>query len=528
MNPLLQQVSGDQPPARESPSAPRCSAAVYSSPPFVSVTQAAEALRGKQISSRELTGDLLDRIETFNTDLNAVVTLDPERALAAATGADEALSRGEAYGPLHGVPCCVKDTFEVAGMRTTAGSRNLAEYMPAKDADVVMKLRAAGAIILGKTNTPPFGGDWQTSNDIFGTTNNPWDLARTPGGSTGGGAAAVAAGLEYFTVGSDLGGSVRGPAHFCGVYGHRASLNVVSLRGHIPPYPVNPLPDADLLVAAGPLARTATDLRLALTVVGGPGGDDAKAYRWSLPPARRQAFRDYRIGYVFDDPACPVSTEVLTALLGVLQVLERLGVSARRGWPRGLDPSGHREIYEYIAATYRAPAFTERRLKVLRERAANPEGGLGDIFAKALTQPVRYYQRALRSRAEARLLWQDYFRDFDAFLAPVTFVAAFPHDLSTQQSSRILQTDQGPRPYLDLPFWCSFASLAGLPVTVAPIGQTPSGLPVGLQIIGPYLEDATPIDIALRLADHVGFHPPSRPPLPAHPERETSAWSGHR
>ncbi|MFW9812521.1 MAG: amidase family protein, partial [Candidatus Thorarchaeota archaeon] len=204
---------------------------------FSSAIEVARAIQRGEVSSLELTNRILERIEIYNPSLNAVITLIRDDALDRARAADEALAKGELWGPLHGVPCSVKDTLEMANVLTTAGSPKLATHIPKRDAEVVKRIREAGAVIIGHTNVPPMAGDWQSYNEIFGTTNNPWDHKLTPGGSTGGGAAALAAGLSYLSIGSDWGGSIRIPAHFCGVYGHKPSLNVVPMHGHIPPPP---------------------------------------------------------------------------------------------------------------------------------------------------------------------------------------------------------------------------------------------------------------------------------------------------
>ena len=249
---------------------------------FASALEAGRAIRAGQISSVELTSLMLGRITRHNGRLNAVVLVAPD-AVERARAADQAGASGEWRGPLHGVPCTIKDCFEVAGLVTTAGSPALQRHVPARDATVVARLRGAGMIVLGKTTVPMLAGDWQSFNAVYGQSNNPWDAALTPGGSTGGGAAALAAGLSFLEVGSDLGGSIRVPAHFCGVYGHKPSLDVVPLRGHIPPLPPIQAEPPSTLPVAGPLARSAADLRAALEALGGPDGDTARAWQWSLP-----------------------------------------------------------------------------------------------------------------------------------------------------------------------------------------------------------------------------------------------------
>ncbi|MDQ4065640.1 MAG: amidase family protein, partial [Actinomycetota bacterium] len=200
-------------------------------------TTLARLIAQKEISSRELLQNFLERVEKLNPQLNAVVTLDAENAFSAATELDDALARGERHGPLHGLPITLKDCFETEGVRTTAGVTELADHIPERDADAVARLKRAGAIVFGKTNVPPWAIDHQTYNDLFGTTSNPWDVSRSPGGSSGGAAVAVAAGITSFELGSDIANSIRGPASHCGIYGHKSTFGIVPYRGHIPPPP---------------------------------------------------------------------------------------------------------------------------------------------------------------------------------------------------------------------------------------------------------------------------------------------------
>ena len=479
---------------------------------FASALTAARAIRRGDVSSVALTTRVLERIKQFNPRLNAIVTLTSDAALERARAADEALARGEWWGPFHGVPCTIKDTFETAGVRTTAGAPSFANHIPKADAAVVSRLRAAGVVIVGKTNVPSMARDVQSYNEIFGTTNSPWDLSRTPGGSSGGEAAALAAGLSHLGVGSDIGGSIRTPAHFCGIYGHKPTLNLVPLRGHIPPPPgVPPLPPADLAVA-GPLARSAGDLRAALEVLGGPDGDEARAYRWSLPAARGSRLSDYRIGFVLDDPACPVTPEVGDVLAQTMAALRRTGATLEEGWPPGVVPAEQVDTYFYLLNATFAFLLRDDQLETMRQLAARQDATPQTGRARAWTAPHKSFQAASSRRMAARAAWQAYFRTHDAFLMPTAFVTAFPHDQSVAApgpgvgplDERVIATAKGPRSYRDMFFWISFATLTGLPATTAPTGLTRTGLPVGIQIIGPYLEDATPIDLAGRLADVTG------------------------
>jgi len=489
--------------------APPRAAAV--SPPdldFASALDVGRAIRAGKVSSLELTTRMLDRIQQYNGKINAIVTLAGD-AVDRARAADQALARREIRSPLHGVPCTIKDTFEVAGVTTTAGAPELRNHVPARDATVVARLRDAGMVVLGKSNVPLYAFDWQSYNAVYGQTNNPWDVTRTPGGSTGGGAAALAAGLTYLEPGSDLAGSIRIPASFCGVYGHKPSLDVVPLRGHIPPPPGIPATPPSTLAVAGPLARSAADLRAALEILGGPDGDEARAWRWSLPPARGARLADYRIGYVLDHPLCPVSPEVGDALAATVEALRKAGAQLTEGWPAGVNVEEQFDAYYALLIARYGQPVREDQIPGLRQRAAIQDGSYLARYALAATASDAYMRTMEIRRRQARGVWQAYFRTSDAFLLPTALVPAFPHDPVGTPLMRVLATPRGERPYPDLCFWISFASLAGLPATSAPVGLTPVGLPVGIQIVGPYLEDATPIDLAGRLADVIGgFRPP--------------------
>jgi len=475
--------------------------------PFAGAAEAAAAVRRREVSAVELLDLVLARIERHNPKLNAIVVSTAESARERAAEADRALGRGEVWGPLHGVPMTIKETFEMAGVRTTAGAPFLARHVPERDAVVVERARRAGAVVVGKTNVPFMASDWQSYNEIYGRTDNPWDVERTPGGSTGGGAAAVAAGLSYLSIGSDIGGSIRIPAGFCGIYGHKPTLGVVPLDGHIPPPPGTP-PGAPLeLPVAGPLARSATDLRLALEVLGGPVGREATAYRWSLPSPRRAALREYRVRYVVDDPYCPVTAEVSRRLGDAVAALRDAGARMEEGWPEGVDPAAQFETYVYLLYQAVDAGLPDDMKGAIRGAAdSSPMAG---IRARALDDGYHESMRRRVEREAARAVWSRFFATHDAFLSPVTFVPAIPHDPSQPFEARRIATPEGERTYLDLLRWIAFATLTGCPATAAPVGLTTAGLPVAIQIQGPYLEDATPIDLAGRLGEALGgFRPP--------------------
>jgi len=469
-------------------------------PNFGTAVQAVDAIRRRVISSRELTSHVFERIKKHNPTLNLFVTLTEEQAMARATQADEMLAKKKSWGPLHGLPVVVKDVFSTEGVPTTSGSKMLESYTPKEDAVVVARLKAAGAIIVGKTNLPEFGGDWQSFNDVAGTSNNPWDVTRTPGGSTGGGAAALAAGFAFLEIGGDLAGSVRIPSHFCGVYAHRPTIDVVPLRGHIPPPPGVPPVPAEF-PTAGPVARSAEDLLLQLGVVAGPDSPESLAYRWSLPAPRKTTLPEYRIGYVVDDPFCPVDSPVKDVLSNAIDSLRKSGAHLTEGWPAGVDPSSQYENYSWLLAAFFSVTLPDDAFRKMQRAAGE---GADDPWVRGTASLHRDWLQQSAQRLNARALWQDYFKTYDAFLMPVSFVTAFPHDHRRDMNARKLRTAGGERAYTDIGKWVSFATLTGCPATVAPVGRTNIGLPVGIQIMGPFLEDSTPIDIAMKMADVTG------------------------
>jgi amidase len=477
----------------------------YFDPSFGSASQAVRALRVAVISSRELVEHTFSRISKFNARINAFVTLNEQQAMDLARQADESLARGSVLGPLHGLPIVIKDVFATAGVRTTYGSKTLAEYIPKEDSVAVARLRKAGAIIIGKTSTPAFAADHQTYNDVSGTTNNPWDLSKSPGGSTGGGAAALAAGLGFLELGSDLGGSIRNPSHFCGIYGHKSSLELVSRRG--PRRPGGPMASLDNLWVVGPMARSAQDLQLELELIGGPAPGEAVAYRWALPPPRGTRLRDYRIGYVLTDPFCPPTSEVSDLMSNAVEAIRRQGAQLDEGWPSGVEFSRMFEDYYFLLQTsaYQKEEDLKKSIDSLK--------GRDDYYSvrrlEALSASHQQWRVRDGMRLAARATWDEYFRRYDAFLMPANFAPAFPHDQQANWDQRSIQTSEGKRTYRDIVRWISMATLTGCPATVAPIGKTKKGLPVGIQIMGPFLEDATSINIAGLIADGVGgFEPP--------------------
>lgn len=468
----------------------------------------AAAVRMRKVSSVELLEHFRRRVDAHNPKINAVVVFDWERAREQAVAADAALARGKAVGPLHGLPMTVKECFDVEGLPTTAGAVPLKANAALRHADAVKKLIDAGAVIFGKTNTPLFAGDFQTYNEVYGTTNNPWDLRCGPGGSSGGAAAALASGVTPLELGSDIGGSIRNPAHFCGVYGHKPSFGVVPLRGHVPG-PPNSLYLPDIAVA-GPLARTADDLDLALSVLAGPGEWDAAAWRIDLPAPRRRSVADYRIAICPDDAFCAVESEIADAISGAGDALARAGATVRTAKPAIDFADSFRLFYRMLAATL-APGYDERLLERLAigAKAATDQSGMSTLFMQGSTMRHVDYVRAEAARQEERARWADFFTGYDVFLCPIVMTAAFAHDHSSDLQARTLTVNGVRRGYLEAIGWAGLIGNVRLPATVVPVGRTSAGLPIGMQVVGPYLEDRTCIDLARHLADLIGgFTPP--------------------
>jgi amidase len=437
-------------------------------------------LRDRQISSRELTEQVLARVDEVNPRLNAIVEVARESAMVEAAEADRALAAGDER-PLLGLPATLKEAFRVAGLHSTWGLPAHREYVADRDATVVRRLRRAGAVIAGTTNVATMLGDFgQSANDVYGSTANPWDLDRSPGGSTGGGAAAVAAGMSFLEYGSDLAGSIRIPAAWCGVYGLKPTAGTVPLSGFQPPGLPDQVPsDLTAMTRLGPLARSAGDLRTALTVTAGPEEPMARAYAWSLALPRHRHLADYRVGVVFDHDAAPVSGAIGAALQSTVDALAKAGARVAQGWPSDVDPSRGYESFGSLLQLFMAFATD------------SPYGGMPDFLGDE------------RHRLTVRTAWRRYFEEVDVFLCPVAFTTAIPHDHRPFAERTI-----GDRPYRDLAFWISHASLPGLPVVSAPIGRTVEGLPIGVQIIGPMHEDDTAITFAELLADLVGGYEP--------------------
>jgi amidase len=469
----------------------------------------AAALVARQISAVELTNHAITRIEALDGRINAVVVRDFERARAAAAQADKALAAGERR-PLLGIPMTVKESFNVAGLPTTWGFPRGKDWRPPEDALIVARAKAAGAIVLGKTNVPVALSDWQSFNEIYGTTNNPWDLGRTPGGSSGGSAASLAAGYVPLELGSDIGGSLRAPAHYCGVFAHKPTQALVPARGQTPPgVPALPV-DTDLAVV-GPMARSAGDLSLLLDVIAGPDAPVATAYRMALPPSRHDDFKSFRVLVLDSHPLAPTADSVRAAVERLGERLAKAGVKVARSSPLLPDMATAARIYVQLLTSFFAADMPIERYRRVQEIAAALPADDTSIAAtrvRAIVLSHRDWVAASRVRLGIAQRWREVFREWDLVVCPTMPTPAFPHD-HTPQPSRRIQIDDKDYPYDDQVVWPGVATLPGLPATAVPIERTDTGLPIGVQIIGPYLEDRTPLAFA-RLIEREfgGFVPP--------------------
>jgi amidase len=475
--------------------------------PFRSATDLARALATGELSSVALLELHLDRVAALDGRVNAVVTLDAERARERAREADAALARGERWGPLHGLPVTIKDCWETEGLLTTCGVESLREHVPSENALAVQRLVDAGAVVFGKTNTPRWTLDWQTYNDLFGITRNPWDPERTAGGSSGGSAAAVCAGLAPLDLGSDIGGSIRVPSHCCGVYGHKPSWGIVPLRGHLPG-PPGVLYEKDMNVG-GPIARAPEDLQLALDVLTGPPPETAHAWKLELPAARHGALRDFRVAAWLEEPGIPVDPGVRERHEALVEALRRAGVRVDTEARPEIDLRACVELFHRLLAPIVADSFTEEEFATL---VGLPQEGPPESVAKYSRNVGLRHRDWLFLDSERRRLagtWARFFRSHDVLLCPVLPVPAIPLDLAQPMLLRQVEVNGEIRPYVDQVAWMGLIGLVHLPSTAAPVGLTPEGLPVGVQIVAPYLEDRTSIEFARLLRSEIGgFDPP--------------------
>jgi amidase len=475
---------------------------------FRSATELGRLLRAGKLTSQALLDQCLDQYARHNGALNAVVVTDIARARKAAAAADRRLKKGKPLSPFDGVPMTAKESFDWTGTPSTWGDPRFKDNIASADAVAITRLTGAGAVIYGKTNVPLMLADWQSFNAIYGTTNNPWDVTRSPGGSSGGSATALATGMSALEIGSDIGASIRNPAHYCGVYGHKPTYGIVPYQGHLLPGIVEP---GDISVA-GPLARSARDLAVMLKLLAGPVGADARGYALALPPARQKSLKEFRVAVMVTDTQSEVDLDVqdligkLTQFLG--KRVKTLSTTARPQF------TTKEAMDVYIAllrsATSRRQSDAEFANNHKKVAASDP---LDDSY---LTKMLRAYVLSHRDwlkvnerRHQMRLLWDQFFEDWDVMICPAAASAAFPHDHEGERHERKITVNGKRVATTDQLFWAGYSGCFYLPSTVAPMGLTPQGLPAGIQIITRAYGDMTSIRFAELLEkEYGGFVPP--------------------
>ena len=455
----------------------------------------ASSIRQKEISSLELLELYLRRVEAYNPQLNAVIFTQLDKARERAKAADGALARGEVWGPLHGVPMTIKESFDWIDSPSTWGNPVFKDNYPQADGVAVRRLQSAGAIIFGKTNVPLMLGDWQSFNDIYGTTNNPWDLTRVPGGSSGGAAAALAAGLTGLELGSDIGASIRNPAHYCGIFGHKPTYGIVPTAGHGAPGD----PTTVDIGVGGPMARTASDLRMGLDIVAGAGGLDAVGWRLDLPEPRWERPEQIRAAVMLESPCVAQDDELTEQLAATVESLAALGVQIDDSARPDVDIERSHDVYMALLRAATGTGYSKEAMvdqKVHGERYA--AGDRDDRAVAGRGSSLSHWEWAgfHREREQERLAWAAFFEDYDLLLCPTAASAAYPHDHSGERADRTITINGTQQPTTDQLFWAGWSCGVYLPGTVVPAGLTRSGLPCGLQIVAPHLQDYDSIAFA--------------------------------
>ncbi len=480
---------------------------------YKSAHQLAKLIKDKEISSVELLDYYISRVEKYNSDINAIVVKDYENAKQEAKKADEELSKGNNLGPLHGVPMTIKDSYDLAGTVTSRGNPALKNNFANKDALSVERLKNAGAVIFGKTNVPYNLADFQSYNEIYGTTNNPWDLTRSPGGSSGGSAAALASGMTGFETGSDIGGSIRNPAHFCGVFGHKPTWGLLPPRGHAAP---NVLAQSDLTVI-GPLGRSAQDLEIGVLVMGGPDEIDGAGLKMDLEKPQKVSLKEYKIAAWVNQDFAPVNQETQNRVINVAETItSNKGIVDFKAKPN-FDILEAMDTYASLLHPTMASRSSDEDYQKLHDKlekldsygknkstTLDPTHDSQSAYTlKKQLSSLRDYNIANEKRTHLRWAWHEFFKEYDAVIAPIMATDAIEHDHSAF-GDRTIMVDNDERPYFEQIFWAGLAIASYLPSTVIPTGLSDKGLPIGIQIIGPQYGDLKTIGLA-KLLENEGY-----------------------
>ena len=460
-----------------------------------------ELIKTRTVSSRELLDEAVARFEAFNPTVNAITEHKIEEAQKAAMNADEATARDESIGVLHGLPVTIKEAYDWVGTPSTWGNPEWINNFPECNSPSVERLLDAGAIIWAKTNVPFMLSDWQSFNDIYGCTNNPWDLNRTPGGSSGGSAVSLATGMSALEIGSDIGASIRNPAHYCGVFGHKPTMGLIPQTGHTAPGF-----DTEVDIAVmGPLARSANDLDRALSVLAGPDGYDATAYTVQLPEAEGKRLEDYRVGVLLDTTACVTSTALIEHLQNTIDSLASRGVNVSDAVP----DINQNEFFENYLLLLRAANGVSMNDEAFNNARAGHEGwergerNYRNLVDHAAHMTHREWFALDQQRDKYRRAWAEFFEEFDLLLCPAAASTAFVHDHEGERPDRTIDIEGSQEPVVDQLFWAGWSCSVYLPSTVAPVGLLDE-LPVGLQIVAPHLQDRRSIHFASLIERELG------------------------
>jgi amidase len=474
---------------------------------FTTAGKIAALIKSRKLSVLEAIDFHISRIEAHDSAINAVVLRDFERARARAKSLDRSRAKLTKLPRLFGVPMTVKESFDIEGLPTTWGSEAARNNIAKADALAVTRLKAAGAVILGKTNVPVMLADWQSFNPVYGTTSNPFDLARSPGGSSGGSAAALAAGFSALEAGSDIGASLRDPAHYCGVYAHKPTYGICPPRGHSLPGSFAP---ADISVI-GPMARSAKDLATALQIMAGPQEIDA-GLALNLPKPRAESFKSLRVAIMPTHELCPVEAEISNSLESLAKFLKKAGARVSLTARPDFDAAAAFENYLLLlnaALSARMPDKVIANLRDVIANAAPDDMSLNVQIARGTLLEHRLWLRANNERARMRILWAAFFKDYDVLISPVGSTAAVLHDHTGSMGERFIEVNGEKMNVSDQLFWAGYSCNFYLPATAAPLGHTATGLPYGMQIVGGLYADLTTIAVAGWLEkDWLGFSPP--------------------
>jgi amidase len=468
---------------------------------FASAVDLARLIKARKVSSVEMLEHYFNRVDAHNAPINAVIAQNRDEARARAKAADAALAKGEDWGPLHGVPMTVKESYDVAGYKTTWGVPEMKNNTARDDALSIQRLKRAGVVIFGKTNVPLRLADFQSYNEIYGTTNNPWNKERTPGGSSGGSAAALAAGLTGIETGSDIGGSIRNPAHFCGVFGHKPTWNLCPPRGHAMPG-VKAASDISVI---GPLGRSARDLEVALLAMAGPDEIQSRGYALALPRLGKPVSA-LRVAIWSDDEVAPVSKAVKSRVESVGAALRDSGATVDDSARPDFRASASHTSFQYLLQATMSSRMPDADFEALRKTVNGLAADDTSFRANTLRAQAAWFRDWVRhneARTHLRWAWHTFFQHYDVLVTPIMATSAFPHD-HRPFGERTLEIDGVERPYFEQVFWAGLAGVSYLPATVIPTGPDANGLPIGVQIIGPEFGDLATIEVA-QILEQRGF-----------------------